>query len=161
MKIVVEGYDASGKSTLAQALAEKYGLELVEAGPAPPNDFTAMYDSAKQLEMLDTVHSRITPISRQAYQFDSSFAHTELLKDLLARFVSKGAIFIYCCGKATVHITKDYDTPEHLAFIEKNELEIRANYEKIFSKLPYFRYDFTTDKIEDVICYIEQIVQHS
>ena len=161
MKIVVEGYDASGKSTLAKALAEKYGLSLVEAGPKPPSNLDAIADSVIQSRMDNVVHSRITPISRQAYQLDNSAIHIAHLKAALKRFIDKNTVFIRCTGVADVHEIKDYDTKEHLEYLEKNEISIRTNYSRLFVEIPHFDYNFRRDTIGDVICYINLIAKLS
>lgn len=158
MKIVVEGYDASGKSTLAKALAETYGLSLVEAGPKPPNDLDAIADSVIQERMTDVVHSRITPISRQAYQLDNTRHHTIQLNAMVERFLQKGAVFIYCTGRAAEHVVKDYDTQEHLAYLDRYEDIIRQRYDVLFRNIDCIIYDFKLDDIKDLICRIDQIV---
>lgn len=155
MKIVVEGYDATGKSTLAQALAEMLGLDLVEAGPKPPSDLDAICDGINQLRMKNVVHSRITPVSRQAYQFDISDYHRSTLSDILARFVDIGAIFIYCVNTDNEdHELKDYDTPEHIEHITSNKSTICEHYDVLMEGIPHIRYDFRVNTIEEVLCKI-------
>lgn len=161
MKIVVEGYDASGKSTLAKALAEKYGLSLVEAGPKPPSNLDAIADSDIQARMDNVVHSRITPISRQAYQFDNSPIHVAHLRAAFKMFQDKDTIFIFCVGVADEHEVKDYDTEEHLIFLKNNEERIRENYWRLFTYIPHIKYNFKTDKLEDILCHIDQTVKPS
>lgn len=161
MKIVVEGYDASGKSTLARALAEKLGLVVVEAGPKPPSDLDAIADGINQLRMTDTVHSRITPISRRCYQFDISRLHHDHLEAILLRFEKMGAIFIYCTGKSDIHEVKQYDTIEHLRFLEKHEVQIRHNYDTLFTMIPHLKYNFHTDSLEELVCDIRKMLSLS
>lgn len=158
MKIVVEGYDASGKSTLAQALADRLGCSVLEAGPPPKNNMVAVSDSLAQLDAKNVVHSRITPISRLAYQLDSDIHHTEMLWGFVKTFQDAGALFIYCTGRADVHEVKDYDTEEHLEYLEKNESTIRRRYVEIFDKVPHIKYDFRIDDMEKFVC---QIATHS
>lgn len=155
MKIIVEGYDASGKSTLAQALADRLGLSVLEAGPKPPSDKQALIDSYMQFNSANVVHCRITPISRQAYQLDCSDAHYRELQNIVQRYAEEDAIFIYCTGEADDHQVKDYDTPGHLEYLSKNQDTIKSRYDRIFSKINHIKYDFKVDSMEDFVCKIE------
>ena len=41
MKIILEGCDGTGKTTLAKLLAEKYGLDICHCTAEDPKDFTS------------------------------------------------------------------------------------------------------------------------
>mgnify|MGYP005841666411 CR=1 FL=1 len=156
MRIVVEGYDASGKSTLAQALANKLGLGVHEAGPKPKDDDHAISQSLNQLSLDNKVLCRITPISRQAYQLDRSLSHYVELQNLVKKLVNDHTIFIFCTGEADNHVVKDHDTLEHLEYLDEYGETIKQRYEDIFQSIDHYKYDFKIDDMEKFVCKIQQ-----
>lgn len=157
MKIVVEGFDATGKSTLVKALAERLGLSTHTAGPPPKDDLIAIMNCAEQLVMKNVVHDRITCVSRQAYQLDNSDEHIGVLKQFVKMFLTVDTVFIYAYHVSDNHEVKDYDTAEHVKHITDNQQIICDNYRRIFDTIPHIPFNFTTDSIEDVICQIAKL----
>jgi thymidylate kinase len=157
MKIVIEGYDSTGKSTLAKALAERLGLEVLEAGPKPESEAAAIADALYQLNAKGVINCRITPLSNLAYQTNISPGTRLQLWRVVSDYIRCGTIFIHCTSESGAHDIKDYDTTEHLDYIEKNKDAIRVRYEALFSLIPHFTYDMNTDSMEDMVC---KIVSH-
>ncbi len=155
MKIVVEGYDNTGKSTLISELALKLKLDVHWAGGPPKNRLIALIDSHNQLMMSNTIHDRITPISRVCYE-DPASIPTEVvpLSKILGQFINNDALFIHCVGDGGEHKLSDCDNKDHLKYIQDNEEMIRLRYEMNFQIIPHMRYDFNKHSVSDVEHYI-------
>lgn len=162
MKIVVEGFDGTGKSTVVEALVETLGLPVLAAGPAPPSDSLAIIDSLVQLFEEPVIHDRITPISRLAYQLDLSVGHRAEMQEIL-KFFKINSIFVFCVNTDNDenHKVKDYDTPSHLRHISENKGIICENYERLFANIVHFRYDFRLTSTEELVCGIKKMLNVS
>jgi len=155
MKIVVEGYDGTGKSTLVDSLAKKFHLSKDTAGGPPPSSTIALIDSQYQLYSDNIVWDRITPISRMAYEEYriENKSEWEEYKLILAELIRQKTIFIWCNHVFDVHILKEHDTPEHIEYITKNKAQILKRYEEIFSIIPYhIVYNAKSCTLEYVLC---------
>ena len=155
MNIVLEGFDGTGKSTLAQALVEEFGLEYFWASGPPKTKAEAMELSRQQLQLQYKVIDRVTPISSEAYM--NSFVDHELLSFygyMRQAMISEGFKFIYCVTRGEAIPDKDHDTPEYQKFLKDEEPMIRARYAVIFTFVPHFKYDFHHNTIEEVIAWI-------
>ena len=156
MKIIVEGFDNTGKSTLIKKLVKRYHLDVHHAGGPPASSAAAIVDMANQERMSNTIHDRLTAISRQCYEGPENLVPVELqwLQQSLKR-VAKTAKFIHCVGRGGEEQYGDYDTPEHRKHLVENELTIRMRYNEIFEDLDHFTYDYNYHTIDDVINFIE------
>lgn len=156
MNIVLEGFDGTGKSTLAQTLVKELGLEYFWASGPPDNKMEAMELCRQQLRLRNLIIDRVTPISSEAYM--NSFVDRELMNYygyMRQCMVEEGFKFIYCVAKGIKINDKDHDTLEYQKFLEKEEPMIRARYEVIFTFVPHFRYDFTKQSVNEVIEWIQ------
>lgn len=155
MKIVVEGFDNSGKSTLINKLAKTFKLDIHWAGGPPKNHVIALSDSTTQLSMEDIIHDRITPISRQCYESPEAIKPEMIfLPGILKNFIRCKSKFIYCTGKGIEHMLSECDSDDHLTYITENEVVIKLRYEHLFESIPHIKYDFNRDSVVDVINYI-------
>ena len=160
--IIVEGLDASGKSTLVGKLSEIFDLPIHVAGGPPGGDDAALkcvsdqYAAAIDGVILD----RATVISRQCYE-DISAKHRKQLNVSLA-YLLKRAVVIYC-SPATFgeHVLKDRDSLEHLEHIEKNAVAIADRYERLMRFIPHITYDFNSTPIDDLVEEIMEIRRSS
>lgn len=159
MRIIVEGVNASGKSTLCNALSKKFGLDVVHAGPKPKTDTIAIRNCFEQHQMRDVIFDRVTCVSRQIYGDNK-----EQVSGLSARHIAEmnkfvGAlvptsIFILTTGKGK-HIIKDYYSALHIQEITKNRYDIKKRYSELFEGIPHIEYDFREHSIKDIINLIE------
>lgn len=161
--LIICGYDGSGKSTLARELGAYYNCPVFHAGPPPRDDVHAMVCTKRQYEAISRgmcIWDRVTPISRQCYQYDISEGHKWELNNYLHNMLIK-AILVYCVGEPTTHKLKDYDTAEHTAYLSENEVRIRSMYEHLMDAVgkhyPVVRYDFhrhDADYVLDRIAFV-------
>ena len=154
MKIVLEGMDASGKSTLSEFLSVNLNLPIIHPGGPPSDDHDALMGCIKQALQNDCIYDRVTCISRQAYQLDRSQHHYEVLNIYLKEMVSNDAVFIFCVGKGP-HEVKDRDSEELMNHISENYDTIVSRYEDIFKRVPHFRFDFNVNSNEEVLRWIK------
>lgn len=156
-KIVVEGFDNSGKSTLIKELAKEFKLNVHWAGGPPKDHCTAIKNATDQCAMTDVIHDRITPISRLAYEKPGYVCvEIQFLIKILEQFITDSDAFIYCVGEGGDHQLSECDTGEHLEAIKTNEDEIREKYDVIFDKVPHFKYDWRIHSVQNVIDYIRR-----
>lgn len=144
MAVILEGFDNSGKSTLAK----KFGLEIVHPGPAPKTwgEEQTCLETQLRAARLPIVMDRVTCISSQVYKgplFDKKYM--EYLDQMV---YTRHCVIIYCRPSIDVimnmsnHDVKQYDTKEHLAKIQKNARHYVELYDKLFKSTPHLFYDY-------------------
>lgn len=144
MAIIVEGFDNSGKSTLAAS----FGLEIVHPGPRPKNAveesdcFHAQYAQAAKPVVLD----RVTCISTPCYTGRASQKYAHWLQKMLE---TPHCVLIYCRPPLRLikdfsgHRAKGYDTPEKIKWLQNNCDEIVGRYDRWMGMVPHLTYDYT------------------
>lgn len=155
MKIILEGFDGSGKSTLARHLAKVFNLTYIWATGPARDPLHAMECCCNQYVAQNCVLDRITPISRQCYQFLVMEPDEDRRLDLFLRYMQKDSLFIYCLPVGEQE-DKDHDTEDFKEFLSINRDRIIANYERIFKDIPHFVYDFTKVSFEEVEQWIKE-----
>ena len=158
MKIVVEGYDSTGKSTLVDILAKKLHLAKNTAGGPPPSSTIALIDSQYQLYSDNIVWDRITPISRMAYEplNKNNIEEWREYKLIIAEMIRQKTIFIWSNHVFDIHILKEHDTKEHIKYITDNKKIILKRYEEIFSIIPHHLvYNAAACTPEYILCQIK------
>lgn len=124
MNIVIEGPDATGKSSLARVLAEATGYKIVES-EGPP---TKMGEIAQRIErrelMTDTIFVRHPIISHPIYEAARmTRARGVGIGEVITpsakrRFYASNAIIIYCHSlNPHPHIAKPHDSHDHILMI--------------------------------------------
>jgi hypothetical protein len=74
----------------------------------------------------------------------------EFMTDLF----SEKTVLVFCTNNDQFdidHVTKEYDTAEHISHITDNKAQICDNYERIFKNIDHIRYDFRDTSIDMVI----------
>lgn len=155
MAIILEGFDNSGKSTLARKIRERYGFEVHHAGPAPKDEdhmrrcLNEQYELAKK---PGVVLDRATAFSHAAY--DDLVHDTTMIKHQAALINEPWCVVVYCRPPERTlmdfssHQEKDWDTDEHLEFITKNAMYIIRRYDVIMHCVPHLFYDWTDDLLD-------------
>jgi len=135
MRIVLEGVDATGKTTLGQHLARElnYRYQPSEGPPRHTGEMAARI--ARYQRMEDTVFDRHPIVSQTIYGVMRPNPDEDQPTPLdIAEFYSRRCpFFIYCRPSPNSkirHTIKDYDTKEHLALIEKNQQKILDLYDR-------------------------------
>lgn len=132
MNIVVEGPDASGKTTLIGKLAPLLGLSVVKS-EGPCVDIHDFRQRCQQLYSLkNVIFDRHCHVSEPIYGYFAKRYDT-VDYSLIALIRRNPPLYIYCRGPATLdrHVADhSKDSPEHLAMIERHHSEIRYSYER-------------------------------
>ncbi len=127
--IVVEGIDASGKSTLVKVLAEKLGMHVQE-GEGPPKYKGEIDERIRRLlARTDHVFDRHPCVSQAIYcSIRKGQEHPR--KDLTKQFYDTNPFFIYCRATSLDgHVVKDYEDPEHVMAVNENHTQLLKLYD--------------------------------
>lgn len=145
MAIIVEGFDNSGKSTLAAS----FGLEIVHPGPRPKNQDEV--NECLKLQVLQarfiTVMDRVTAISHPCYAMRDP--NDQEILSLTRMLNTKHCVLIYCRPPIEVikdfsrHICKSYDEVSKINWLQDNAEKIVAQYDRLMSMVPHMKYDYT------------------
>jgi len=115
--LIIEGPDASGKSTLARWLAP-LGLTIQES-EGPPQSEQEIVSRIQRYDRLPrtTLFVRHPCVSNPIYDIGRSNP-VKIPQHVIEEFYATDHFFIYCHPYSTVHlnenhVVKDTDTPEH------------------------------------------------
>jgi hypothetical protein len=143
--IIVEGFDNSGKSTLAKS----FNLEVIHPGPAPKGkweEIRCLSEQAKNAR-LPVVLDRVTCISSQVYagrMFDPILM--DAMKNLLD---THHCIVIYCRPPIETimdfrnHTVVAHDNQSQINWMQKNALRLVGLYDQLMNTIPHMLYDWT------------------
>jgi len=129
--IIIEGVDASGKSTLARHVQSTLGwsLQPSEGPPHYPGEMIIRVE--RYLSYSRVIFDRHPCVSQPIYGTMRSH-HDVIPPDLLQRFYAKPTLFIYCDPLErglTDHVINNHvDTTEHLAQVTSNYTHLLALY---------------------------------
>jgi hypothetical protein len=146
MAIIIEGFDNSGKSTLA----ESFGLEVLHPGPRPESVVAEMACIQHQLANASkpVVMDRVTCISSPAYAGNRPF-HRLYKRHALQLVATPHCVIIYCRPPIetildfSTHKAKAYDTRDSEMTLRRKARSIVGNYDGIMMHVPHLRYDYT------------------
>lgn len=131
MNIVLEGPDASGKSTLARYLSQELKRAIVPSeGPEKfPGEINERIRRYRWFE--NVIFDRHPCISQSIYSIFRGNQNPPD-RDLVFDFYETKPVLVYCIpyGNELAHEVKDHDSEEHLAMLRINELEIRKLYDQ-------------------------------
>lgn len=130
MRIILEGPDASGKSTLAEHLSRASGLPIIRGtGPVKPG--TASSRFTEHDHVVNAIFDRHVRVSEYIYGpifqrqvYDRDIWHVPFFRD--AR-----NLFIYCRNDSLLsHVaTSSIDTPEYLEALQTHFARVVATYD--------------------------------
>lgn len=160
MKIILEGPDNAGKTTLANKIKDRLGeeVEYKHPGGAPETLEDEHRCVAQQLEWLKlprVIIDRITPISQMVYNFNMSLA--KVREAYLQEYLTFKPLIIYCRPTTdrllrTEELTWRYDeTEDHKQKIITNQHKFVASYDIIMAKVPCIVYNYEEPESE-MIC---------
>lgn len=124
MLIVLEGPDASGKSTLANYLSIALDLP-VQSSEGPPQYEGEMQERLARYEHLDDyIFDRHPCVSEEMYSF-ALRRPIAVTHDQVHKFYERRPVFIYCEPPASAtlnqtHVLKPHDTVEHIQGVREN-----------------------------------------
>lgn len=158
MIIILEGFDESGKSTLANKLAGRLGIKVVHPGPKPIDmiDAKDMVDIQSGLlhfaKDVDLILDRVTCISSNCYTWRT----TDLFAKHQAQIIdSKHIKVIHCKYNGAPLTVSEHDRDRSVSFARKNKEQIIERYNQLFAGIPHCEYDYTNpNSFQDVAKYI-------
>jgi len=150
MGLIVEGPDASGKSTLARLISQRSGLPLYLAGGKPRDDEEMWRMIEDQAMAVDSewIVDRVSCISQQVYR-DGLFMREDLMS--IAQDLAERHVLVYCRPPMSVlkdptkHEWKAYDTEEWKAQILAHQASYVERYDILMAKLPCVIFDWTAE----------------
>lgn len=147
MAIIIEGMDNSGKSTLAQVMAEYMGL-IVQESEGPPIDEDEINDRVDRYEkMTDRLFVRHPVISNAIY------GQVREEGDIISEgrrmlFYENKHTIIYCDAGTRglgAHVQKAHDTEKHLEDITNNYNKLLYLYRQWAAEHAHFVYRIGDD----------------
>jgi deoxyadenosine/deoxycytidine kinase len=156
MSIVIEGIDASGKSTLAAIIARRLALTIVES-EGPPRYVGEMNHRVERYGSIPrALFVRHPCVSQPIYGKMRSDAD-RIDDTFLKEFYDQKHLFIYCDPlnkKLEGHVLKSTDRPEHVDVVDKNFDRILLAYRNWAIEHAHVMYRIG-DSIERVIRFCE------
>lgn len=135
LRVIVEGCDNSGKSTLARRIANYFhpvhipiiASEGKEKYENEVNERIARYNWEDEERGGTVIYDRHPCVSQSIYsRFNGT---TPVAEELLWKFYDSHPLLIYCRDRGLVgHVEKGHDTPEHLQAIHQSHNSIAAAY---------------------------------
>lgn len=140
MNVVIEGMDASGKSTLARKLGRHLGMKVVSSQGPEKYPGEVIKRTIKYLKLDNRIFDR-HPIVSQPIYGSLRERCTVIPDEWVELFRKQRNFFIYCeCSGVLAHETKAHDSPAHLQSIAANASKIEAAYEEWAETNAHARY---------------------
>ena len=158
MIIILEGFDESGKSSLAKKLAEKTGVPVVHPGKRPFDFDDAEAMAIRQFGLLSFAKDVNLILDRATCI--SSFCYTWHMTDLFAKYQSQiildpNILIIYCKYNGKKLTVSEHDRDGSVGIARKNKDQIIERYNSLFKGIPHHEYDYLDPKaFEKVAKYI-------
>lgn len=153
--IIVEGADASGKSTLATKLGKHYGIYTFRAGPKPVDrehsEICMIYQCA-WLKNTSCVWDRFTGISNICNMPSVDKIDVAMYAHYVTQ-AQKNAVIVMCTGQnLNAHSKESYETNEALKRMLTENIQVLNNYVRMAHDLPnIIRYDYKVRSFESLI----------
>jgi cytidylate kinase len=158
MRIILEGPDGSGKSSLAKQLSIDLNMKTFWSAGPPGNIYKVKNCCNQQYDMQNHIFDRVTCISEQCYNIPISSIRKQLLNYHLMRMM-EDSILIYCT--ALVEESDDgLRNEKHDKMVKDNFEEIKLRYKNIMFNIKHIKYNFQTMKYEDLLCMVKQKLQN-
>lgn len=138
--IVIEGFDASGKSTLANRIGELLKWPVLHTGGPTRDEADVIHclHRSRQRMQKKVVQDRITHISESVYSMTEFPAKAALAINAI-REIPTHITLIYCrpppefllAALTTEHAQKAWDTGDHMERVERDAKTMIAFYDTI------------------------------
>lgn len=169
--IVVEGYDGTGKSTVAEKIGLRLDAPVHHAGGPPRDEADVMGCAARSLWRMNAwcVQDRVTQVSHSVYAMlrrprESAIALARI-GDLRA-----ARLLVYCRpSRGTIlanverHKAKCHDTDAHVSFVRAHADALICVYDTVIELarpyVPIATYDYENDDLEKLMAHIERMTR--
>lgn len=154
--IIVEGFDTSGKSTLAAAIGKAISWPVVHTGGPTKDDadVTVCLHRSFQRMYEKVIQDRVTHISEACYSMLVHPSKAALALNAIPKDINSPTLVIYCRPADQVminaldgHVFKAHDNVKHMTFLRDNAEEIISIYDAVMAlvalKNNVIRYDRT------------------
>lgn len=148
MIIILEGFDESGKSTLANKLAGRLGIKVVHPGPKPIDIDDAKQMAARQFGLMtfaqhvNLILDRVTCISSHCYMMNitNEFKSEQAAINVLE---SQGHVKVIRCISYPAALKQtENDTSDSLEHASRNRHQIIQNYQSVFMNIGHHVYNY-------------------
>lgn len=162
MIIILEGFDNSGKSTLAKRLKACTGFQYFHPGGSPKSHKEMINDLEQQLQIvragsqLNIIMDRTTCVSEWCYSLKADESYHALLEQYWRCTLARQDVAIIWCKPPRAlqedfskHEKAAHDTTESVEHAKQNAQEIILRYEEVYNRIkviPEVRlyvYDYT------------------
>lgn len=160
--IIIEGHDASGKSTLAEYLSSTLELPIQES-EGPPQSIEEMTERVNKYlnGPEDVIYVRHPIISERIYgPIIRPDKPNPITDDMVDRLIKRDPTFIYCdAGNRglTDHNIKPGEDPTHLTGVQLNYANILGQYRlwAIGSAHIWYRIGDSMERVAHMLCTID------
>ena len=153
--IIIEGADATGKSTLATELGKHYGIYVFRAGPKPTSarhDELCMLYQVEWLRKTSCIWDRFTGISNVCNLPGLSRHSTKMHAHYTKKAQLDAAVVICTTENLEEHTQEEYETDEDIKRVKIEHETVSNNYKRMAHDLPkVIRYDFKIRTLESLI----------
>lgn len=161
MKLILEGPDNGGKTSLATRLRSCTSAHYFMAGSPPVNHIEELKCMHEQYDLLsgpDTssiIVDRLTSFSQPIYNPDSE--HDENRRFFRQAIIDLKPIIVYCRPSTDKLLRvqdltwRDGETEEHKQKIIRNQHIFVERYDKMFAGIPCVTYDYENDGNRELI----------
>lgn len=158
MRIILEGIDGSGKSSIAKDLSRDLKLTIHWPGGPPGDDNKEVIKRCvKQYLYYNSIFDRVTCISEQCYRYNISRTRSIILNSYL-NLMLNGSIIIYCTAQAKEETNDGFNDKDHNKYVKDNFEIINNKYKKLMLMTPHIEYNFQTMRYEDLLCSIKKLL---
>lgn len=124
MAIIIEGMDATGKSTLATQLASHFNLKIKESEGPPSSPSELIHRVERYNGMIDTIFVRHPCVSHNIY----NICHPISFRLDVGHFYEHGHTFIYCAPTNLQHQPKPGEDATFILDVALSHDNIRRMY---------------------------------
>jgi adenylate kinase family enzyme len=158
MNIVIEGCDASGKSTLArQLLRAKLGSRILHSDGPPKYEGEINVRADKFMRSCDTICDRHPCVGEEIYYILRKPPVSTLDPAMKQCFYDSKPLIIYCRGVAGSHVARKGEDPAHLKSIQTNHAVIQGRYDQWALEKAHFLYR-VGDDLKQLIAAIKGVM---
>lgn len=159
MRLILEGPDNAGKTSLANRLRNHVSVRYFHPGGRPVDFDHEVRCMEEQFDLLSTsvnlIIDRITAISQQIYNPDP--AHDDLRMSEREAILTLNPVIVYCRPSTDKLLRvqdltwREGETEEHKEKIIRNQHTFVQRYDELFAKIPCISYDYEDEPHRELI----------